>query len=289
MIECHQDRLYRLALAWLGNSDFAEDAVQEAFPPGFNSLPRFCFGAALFSWLYRILCNICCEINHRQSKLKAFENAELAVWKDRTEHRAAGEQSLERIRALIVQLPTRQQEVVLLRLFEKCLEEEIANAMGCRRGTAKALLYKAATTTGTSRGESLVSEADWEKLKDDYQSPKAPEQSQPRILLAMEPQRSGFTPVRVWQIAALLDPGVAGVWGTLQFQPRESKQMSKLSAHVFVSTGVTLPKHPLRSSVWLGMSKPTLRSLAIIRPRLSSMSLCTSSRFLLGSRPRKGR
>ena len=62
---------------------------------------------------------------------------------DRTEHRAAGEQSLERIRALIVQLPTRQQEVVLLRLFEECSEEETANAMGCRRGTVKALLHKA--------------------------------------------------------------------------------------------------------------------------------------------------
>ena len=44
-------------------------------------------------------------------------------------------------------------------------------------------------------------EADWEKLKDDYQSLKAPEQLQPRILLAMEPQRSGLTPVRVWQFA----------------------------------------------------------------------------------------
>ena len=97
LIERHQDRLYRLALAWLGNSDFAEDAVQEAFLRGFNSLPRFRFGATPFSWLYRTLRNICCEINRRQSKLKAFENAELAVWKDRTEHRAAGEQSLERI------------------------------------------------------------------------------------------------------------------------------------------------------------------------------------------------
>ena len=37
-----------------------------------------------------------------------------------------------------------------------------------------------------------MSEADWEKLKDDYQSLKAPEQLQPRILLAMEPQRSGL-------------------------------------------------------------------------------------------------
>ena len=143
LIERHQDRLYRLALAWLGNSDFAEDAVQEAFLRGFNSLPRFRFGATPFSWLYRTLRNICCEINRRQSKLKAFENAELAVWKDRTGHLATGEQSLERIRALIVQLPTRQQEVVLLRLFEECSEEETANAMGCRRGTVKALLYKA--------------------------------------------------------------------------------------------------------------------------------------------------
>ena len=112
-------------------------------------------------------------------------------------------------------------------------------------------------------------EADWEKLKDDYQSLKAPEQLQPRILLAMEPQRSGFTPVRVWQFAALLIFGVSGVWGILQFQPLESKQVSKLSAHVVVSTWITLPKHPQDYSVWIGMSKPALRSLAITRPRLS--------------------
>jgi len=133
-----------------------------------------------------------------------------------------------------------------------------------------------------------VREADWEKLKDDYQSLKAPKQLQPRILLAMEPQRSGFTPVRVWQFAALLILGVAGVWGILQLQPLESKQVSKLSAHAVVSSRITLPKHPQDSSVWLGMSRPALRSLAIIRPRLSSWSLRPSSRFLLGSRPRKG-
>ena len=115
-------------------------------------------------------------------------------------------------------------------------------------------------------------EADWEKLKDDYQSLKALEQLQPCILVAIEPQRSGFTPVRVWQFAALLILGVTGVWGILQFQPLESKQVFKLSAHAIVPTGITLPKHPLDSSVWLGMSKPALRSLAIIRPRLSSRS-----------------
>ncbi|MGB0296845.1 MAG: RNA polymerase sigma factor, partial [bacterium] len=103
----------------------------------------FRFGATPFSWLYRTLRNICHEINRRQSKLKALGDAELDIQTDQTGHRAAGEQSLERIRALITKLPTRQQEVVLLRLFEECSEEETANAMGCRRGTVKALLHKA--------------------------------------------------------------------------------------------------------------------------------------------------
>ena len=108
LTERHQDRLYRLALAWLGNSDFAEDAIQEAFLRGFNSLPRFRFRATPISWLYRTLRNICYEMNRRQSKFRAFGDAELDIQTDRTEHRAAGEHSVERIRALIAKLPTRQ-------------------------------------------------------------------------------------------------------------------------------------------------------------------------------------
>ena len=134
-----------------------------------------------------------------------------------------------------------------------------------------------------------MSEADWEKLKDDYQSLKAPEQLQPRILLAVEHQHSGFTPIRAWQFVALLVLGVAGVWGILQFQPLESQQMSKLSAHVVVPTEITLPKRPLESTIWLWMSKPALRSVVMMKPHLSSMHFQPSSRFSLGSRPRKGR
>ena len=38
---------------------------------------------------------------------------------------------MERVREPVTRLPTHQQEVVLLRLFEECLEEETASAMGC--------------------------------------------------------------------------------------------------------------------------------------------------------------
>ena len=97
LIERHQDRLCRLALAWLGNSDFAEDAVQEAFLRDFNSLPRFRFGATPFSWLYRTLRNICHQMNRRQSKLRAVCESELDIRTDQTEHHVAGAQSMERV------------------------------------------------------------------------------------------------------------------------------------------------------------------------------------------------
>ena len=58
---------------WLcsGNSDFLEDAVEETFLCGFNGRPRFHFGSTPFSWLYRTLRNICCEMNRGQSKFRA--------------------------------------------------------------------------------------------------------------------------------------------------------------------------------------------------------------------------
>ena len=38
---------------------------------------------------------------------------------------------MEHVLEPLTKLPTHQQEVVLLRLFEECLEEETASAMGC--------------------------------------------------------------------------------------------------------------------------------------------------------------
>ena len=52
-------------------------------------------------------------------------------------------QSAARVRQLVANLPDRQREVVMLRLFEDLSVRETANAMGCREGTVKALLHKA--------------------------------------------------------------------------------------------------------------------------------------------------
>ena len=70
-------------------------------------------------------------MNRRESKFRAVCESELDIRTDQTEHHVAGAQSMERVREPVTRLPTHQQEVVLLRLFEECLEEETASAMGC--------------------------------------------------------------------------------------------------------------------------------------------------------------
>ena len=159
--------------------------------------------------------------------------------------------------------------------------------MGCRRGTVKALLHKARQQLQLGLHEERVS---WGKRIG---------KNSKMIIKAWKLQsRCNRAFCSLWSLNALgwllsesgnlrrSDLGVAGM-GILQFQPLESKQVSKLSA-CSCCYWDNLPKHPQDSSVWLGMSKPALRSLAITRPRLSSRSLRPSSRFLLGSRPRKG-
>lgn len=144
LVRRHQDRIYRLAGLYLYSPQEAEDVAQEVFLRAFKGLGRFRFGAQPFTWLYRTLRNVCHEHNRRSR----CDNSDAM---DPDELPAAGcsetlfevtRQAVE-IRNLVAELPKRQREVVLLRIFEEMPVEETAAIMGCRPGTVKAQLHKA--------------------------------------------------------------------------------------------------------------------------------------------------
>lgn len=142
-VERHQDRIFRLASAWLYAPDAAADAAQDVFLRAFTGLPRFRFRAAPFTWLYRTLRNVCREYNRRAAtRPLALEDRDMMV-ADEAPARTAAERRLERTLERIATLPGRQQEVVLLRIFEDMSVEETARTLGCRPGTVKAQLSRA--------------------------------------------------------------------------------------------------------------------------------------------------
>ena len=141
LVRRYQDRICRMAAVWLQDEQHSVDVAQEVFLRGFKGLRSFRFRSALFTWLYRTTRNVCREQNRRKTAapldfepIDALANPESLV----SQQHAARE-----VRELVSALPERQQEVVLLRVFEEMSVRDTAKAMGCRDGTVKALLHKA--------------------------------------------------------------------------------------------------------------------------------------------------
>ena len=157
-VERHQDRVFRLASAWLYAPEAAADAAQDVFLRAYTGLPRFRFRAAPFTWLYRTLRNVCREYNRRAAAQPLpLEDRDVMI-ADEAPRRASAEERLERVLARIGSLPERQREVVLLRVFEDMSVEDTARTLGCRPGTVKAQLSRAlgrlrALEPGTGPGE----------------------------------------------------------------------------------------------------------------------------------------
>jgi RNA polymerase sigma-70 factor (ECF subfamily) len=141
IVRRYQDRLFRLATVWLFDDQLAADVCQEVFVRSYKGLRAFRFRATPFTWLYRTTRNVCNEFNRvRRSEPLGHEPPDAGLSPER---RVAAFESAGRVRQLVERLPRRQQEVVMLRIFEDLSVRETAQAMGCREGTVKALLHKA--------------------------------------------------------------------------------------------------------------------------------------------------
>jgi len=143
-VQRHQDRIYRLAYAKLYVSDDAIDAAQEAFLRAYKGFGRFRFQAEPFTWLYKTLENVCLEFNRRAVRDRKI--GQMLMEQDIVEEFIAdGSEDIhmQQVRQLTHRLPRRQQEVVLLRIFEGMSVEETAKTLKCSTGTIKANLHKA--------------------------------------------------------------------------------------------------------------------------------------------------
>ena len=144
----HRDRVYRMARLWLRHPVDAEDVVQEVFMRSLSALSGFLFRAQPGTWLLRVTRNVCHETNRKQrghldvddpllqQDLQQIEGGLSGRWPGADDDHA-------RVRRAVRQLPVRQRDVVVLRMFEELSVAETAQALGCREGTVKAHLNKA--------------------------------------------------------------------------------------------------------------------------------------------------
>jgi RNA polymerase sigma-70 factor (ECF subfamily) len=153
LVERYQGRAFRLALRVLRDEEQARDVVQDAFLKVYGSLGRFEGRSSFYTWLYRVVMNLCLDARRRDRSdrhvewdeergLESAEGAGRAIDVDPAE-------ALERaelggaIQRAIDALPEDARRTLLLREIDGLSYAEIAKSLGIPKGTVMSRLHYA--------------------------------------------------------------------------------------------------------------------------------------------------
>jgi len=163
LVRQYQDFAFRLAYTILGSAEEAEDAAQEGFVRAYHALDRFRDGAPVRPWLLTIVANAARTRRATSARRPTLTLQAVATAADdsaRSPEAVAlvAEQRLELLGAVNA-LRDDDQRVIAYRYFLDLSEAEMAQLLGCARGTVKSRLSRALTrlrqqlVTGAPAGE----------------------------------------------------------------------------------------------------------------------------------------
>ena len=155
LVERYQRRVYQHALGMVKDPDEAMDIAQETFVRVHRYLPSFKGDSSFFTWTYRIATNLCLDAQRKKGRLTRVDaeegdEAEIEAAMDPPSHALAGPQRQalnEELKAKLEEalqgLSENHRSILLLRELEGMSYEELAKALGIRKGTVMSRLFHA--------------------------------------------------------------------------------------------------------------------------------------------------
>ena len=157
LVNRYQGRAFRLALRVLRDEEQARDVVQEGFLKAYRSLDRFEGRSSFYTWLYRLVMNLCIDQKRRDKSARQVE------WQDEQSlsvapgaigdpgagppaepiddlHRA---QLRKQLAEAIEALPDDARRTFQLREVDGLAYAEIAKTLGIPKGTVMSRLHYA--------------------------------------------------------------------------------------------------------------------------------------------------
>jgi RNA polymerase sigma factor (sigma-70 family) len=148
LVRRYQDLAARTAYVITGGAADAQDAVQEGFVKAYYALGRFRAGAPFRPWLLRIVAN---EAINRRRAARRHTNLALRAAEGRLtgdavpspEGAALAQEEQQELLAAMAGLRPEDRLVIAYRFWFDLSEAEMAEALGCARGTVKSRLSRA--------------------------------------------------------------------------------------------------------------------------------------------------
>lgn len=153
LVRAHQDRLFSLALRFLGDASDAEEVVQDAFVRAYRALRTYesarVEALELRPWLSSIVLNLCRTRYRRRTRTRMAlvaggldDRNLLSSAADTPHERSARREATERWAALVGSLPVLYRAAVVLRHVDGLSYQEMSHVLGRPEGTVKAQVHR---------------------------------------------------------------------------------------------------------------------------------------------------
>ena len=149
LMELHQQRVVTLAWRLLGKREDARDAAQEAFLRVFRHLHQYDARRDFNGWLYRIVVNVCRDLQRQRGRHGGLSLDEAAVAQllsgDDSESDALAAQERAWLQRALATLSEKERAAIVLRDLEGLATEEVARLLGSSPTTVRSQISAART------------------------------------------------------------------------------------------------------------------------------------------------
>jgi RNA polymerase sigma-70 factor (ECF subfamily) len=143
LVTRHRDRLWAVALRTLGNPDDAADAVQDALISAYRAAAGFRGGAAVTTWLHRIVVNACLDLARRRAVRPTDPLRDEPASNLTAPDVLAGRETSLAVTSALRSLPAEQAAAIVLVDIEGFSVNEAAEMLDVPTGTVKSRCARA--------------------------------------------------------------------------------------------------------------------------------------------------
>lgn len=151
LVDKYQEKVFRTAMGFVHQQEEAEDITQETFIRAYQSLQTFQGDSEFSTWLYRIAINTCLNTLSQKRKNIFIRQAEklmqkalhLKSYEPDPQEQLVNQESSERIRKAIDNLPEKQRLAFTLSKYDDLPQKEIAEILKISEGAVEQLLQRA--------------------------------------------------------------------------------------------------------------------------------------------------
>jgi RNA polymerase sigma-70 factor (ECF subfamily) len=143
--DAHWTWVHRVVRRMGGGEINVEDAVQDVFVVVVDRLAGFEGRSKVETWLYRICLNVVSEHRRRSRRQRRLHAAleRIAFWRPDPSRRIEAREELSLVQRILIQMPEKKREVLVLAEIEELSSVEIAEILKIPAATVRTRLFYA--------------------------------------------------------------------------------------------------------------------------------------------------